>query len=141
MLSLKQRQLSVLEETVATYNLGNRSVSTDDTACTYFGGNSGNPETSPGCAVERLIPAELAKHLDKEYTSQLSSSVEDVFDELPNTVKELGNDFLSALQVLITQKVIGLLMVLVNLGVRKWMKLKTYSSYVGNRRQVYYIWV
>ncbi len=88
--TLKEKQLKVLNDTVAIYNKNNRSII--DGKCLYF------MEGTIGCAVGRLIAdKELCKQLDGLDNGE-TTGVGVVFDKLPSDVKQLGVDFLKELQ-------------------------------------------
>jgi hypothetical protein len=93
MTELQQKQLAFLEETVAFYNLGNRCVQGDGVTCRY------HIDGKDGCAIgRRIADKELCKHLDKfENTGVLERRV---YDLLPESLKELGQSFLSKVQQL-----------------------------------------
>ncbi len=86
--TLKEKQLKLLVETSEHFNSGNRSVSKYNNLCTYGG---------VGCAIGRLI---LEKSLCDELDKMGDTSVYNkrIFDLLPLYLRELGEDFLGAIQ-------------------------------------------
>jgi hypothetical protein len=86
---LQKRQLVVLEETVKTYNSNNRAQGPN--SCVY------HKEGTPGCAVGRLIEdKQLCIKLDSFSDSSVDS--DEIFELLPEEVKDLGQRFLVRLQ-------------------------------------------
>ncbi len=84
---IKEKQLSILNDTISHYNSNNRSYING--SCVYY-----PTENSEGCAVGRLVK-------DKELCKALgTSSVNNIFSSLPDDIKELGHDFLNDLQQL-----------------------------------------
>ena len=83
-------KLQLLKETIAYY-WGNpdRKCVDANCYCVYSA-----TATSEGCAIGRLIPADLAK----EFDSRGPVSVESIFDELPPEIKTYGKTFLRRLQ-------------------------------------------
>ncbi len=90
MKTIKQKQLRILNETINNFNSTNRCV-TENGSCNYY------LEGKQGCAIGRLIEdKELCKKLDKlDYGGV---SYHNVFDLLPDELKELTKGFLSDLQ-------------------------------------------
>jgi hypothetical protein len=89
MKTINERRLEILEWEKNNRNLNNRSV--DGGICKYSG--------PIGCAVGRLIDdKELCEKLDNSKDG--STGVRRVFYQLPDSVKELGEDFLARLQYL-----------------------------------------
>jgi len=86
---LQTKQLQILNSTIAHYNSSNRSVT--EAKCQY----APIEGVSTGCAVGRLIQdKELCKELDKGIVTGIS----EVFNKVPDEVKELGLPFLQHLQ-------------------------------------------
>ena len=93
--TLKKRQLNVLNETIAIYNLENRSVT--NSGCKYY------LNSNTGCAVGRLIEdKELCKELDGWDDD---TSVRMVFDRFPKKIQKLDIHFLQKLQNLHDNKI------------------------------------
>ena len=89
MKTINERRLEILEWEKNNRNLNNRSE--DGGICKYSG--------PIGCAVGRLIDdKELCEKLDNSKDG--NTGVRSVFDQLPDSVKELGEDFLARLQYL-----------------------------------------
>ncbi len=87
----QEKQLAVLNETIAFYNSANRSINnTGHGACMYIN-NKGNK-----CAIGRLVTDELARTLE----ANMLKSASDIFHLLPKEVQDLGLNFLEHLQVL-----------------------------------------
>lgn len=95
--TLEQKRKEFLDETIAFYNLNNRCA--DDEGCCYY-----YMDGKEGCAIGRHIPdKELCKRLDEMKDGCCGSSVgtnNNVFDKLPDNLKELGQTFLHAIQAL-----------------------------------------
>ena len=90
MTELQEKQLAFLEETAGFYSTNNRALNnTGD--CVYI-----STDKSPGCAIGRHIPAELAKNLDDAPFSGVSN--DDIFNTLPYSLKELTKMFLMNIQ-------------------------------------------
>ena len=86
--TLKEMQLNVLNETIAIYNIKNRSV--ENSGCKYY------LNSNTGCAIGRLIEdKELCKKLDG---LDDDSSVRTVFNFFPKKIRELNINFLEQLQ-------------------------------------------
>lgn len=86
--NIKQRQLHVLEDTCNHFNINNRSVK--NTRCVYGG---------VGCAIGRLIENKsLCEFLDTCAPSTISNK--NVFEKIPESLQELGIEFLRELQLL-----------------------------------------
>ncbi len=90
-LSIEAKRLKVLEDTCEYFNVSKRNA--DGFTCRY------NPihEKTEGCAIGRLIKdkALCAKFDELE---AFESGVDYVFDELPEDLQELGQEFLARLQ-------------------------------------------
>lgn len=87
-MTIKQKRLTVLEETVKHFNSNNRS--TIGAVCVYSG---------VGCAIGRLIKnKQLCKELDSYCVSAVDSK--NVYPKLPKNLQKLGIDFLKDLQTL-----------------------------------------
>ena len=95
---LQVKQLSLLNDTIAYFNLFNLCM--DDGRCQY----SPIKGRSEGCAIGRKLPLELAQKLDKEFTfspyENNSICDREVFNLMPDELKELGQSFLAKLQSL-----------------------------------------
>ena len=90
MKTINERRLEILEWEKNNRNLNNRSV--DGGICKYSG--------PIGCAVGRLVDdKELCEKLDNRKDGK-GTGVRRVFNRLPDSVKELGIDFLSSIQYL-----------------------------------------
>lgn len=90
MTELQEKQLAFLEETAGFYNTDNRALSnTGD--CVYV-----STDKSPGCAIGRHIPAELAKSLDDAPFSGINN--DDIFNAIPDSLRELTKMFLMNIQ-------------------------------------------
>ncbi len=109
MISLKQKMLNLLHETVAYYSIDPiklRSRSSDN--CFYSPVNSGQPD-SKGCAIGRLIEDEdLKKELDQlqeEWSVNIRELLtdrqfENVTKQLPEYLLQFPPIFLNELQIL-----------------------------------------
>ena len=99
---LTQKRRAVLDDTIAHFNLKNRSViyatKSFGGRCKYFSVAGGGEGEIRGCAIGRLIQDKgLCRRLDDETpTTSVSNPV--VFEQLPPELQELGQDFLSRLQ-------------------------------------------
>lgn len=83
-------KLQLLNETIAYYwGRPERKCVNAKNKCVYSA-----TETSEGCAIGRLIPADLAN----EFDSRDSESVGAIFNELPPEIKKYGEIFLRKLQ-------------------------------------------
>lgn len=106
MKDLKIKRLELLNETIAHYTSKNRSVLTKtfenidgvvlpSGRCLYFPPN----ENSEGCAIGRKIEdKELCKKLDTGNYGSVSQTK--TFNELPESLRVLGQSFLGAVQSL-----------------------------------------
>ncbi len=91
MRTLKDLQLTFLEETVAHYNINNKAYDSD--GCTY----SSIDDISKGCAIGRHIRDKtLCKRLDKIG----GVGKHNVFKLLPKKLQKLGQKFLRKIQSL-----------------------------------------
>lgn len=95
-MTLKEKQLAFLQETTAFYNSTNRCVNENSGGCYYY-----LPD-KPGCAIGRHISdKELCKKLDSGMSDKGTGvSVDEIFNQLPDDLKELGKGFLYAIQSL-----------------------------------------
>lgn len=95
---MKNKKLKLLEETILYYSENTLRRCRKDKTCFYDGSRNTEVE-SQGCAIGRILPKELAKQLDDEYTfgSKLSDVV-DVYHLLPIEIQDYGVQFLSRLQ-------------------------------------------
>jgi len=86
----QQKKLQILKETAEAYTLNTRSF------CEYVGSCTYKPtEKSPkGCAITRLVSLELAATLPDGFIV----SDPEVFNLLPDELKELGKSYLQKLQ-------------------------------------------
>lgn len=90
---LQQKQLALLNETLAHYNSTNRSVGAVQQECKYYSNDT------TGCAIGRLIEdKELCKKLDNLVHSSVNDS--EVWKLLPESVKQYEQSFLDSLQSL-----------------------------------------
>jgi hypothetical protein len=92
MTELQEKQLAFLEETAGFYNSKNRALGSDG-ECIYS-----STAKSPGCAIGRHLSPELAINLDTR--SETGISNDDVFRNMPPSLKELGQPFLGRVQML-----------------------------------------
>lgn len=99
MSTIKEKQLAFLEETVNHYNSTNRCVNTSNGECYYHPATLDLEGVSQGCAIGRHLDPELAKRLDIEF-NRVPVSDDKVFVLLPDNLKELGEEFLSHIQLL-----------------------------------------
>lgn len=94
MTELQIKQKLFLNETVAHFNLTNRSYDEKSYLCLYAG---------IGCAIGRKIDdKQLCAEFDSLCDNQIDSSVNNntVFFKLPKELQELGQDFLYTIQKL-----------------------------------------
>lgn len=97
MKTIQQKRLALLEETVKHYSKNPMERRcTKDGKCRYSA-ETLNLKKSTGCAIGRKLTPKKRLQLDKQFEGK-PSGVEDVFDELPKKLQELGEDFLSQLQ-------------------------------------------
>jgi hypothetical protein len=89
MKTLKEKQLEFLEETINHFNSENRGYNEYKGMCTY----------SDGCAIGRKLSKELCKTLDK-CEGITGVSCKSIFNELPQELRELKQDFLEHIQSL-----------------------------------------
>lgn len=96
----KEEKIKLLNETVEYYSADplNRICKTDE-KCVYNPKTIGKEGTSEGCAVGRLLPPELSLKLDNDFNN-VPVTREDLFDILPEDVKNYGRSFLGSLQQL-----------------------------------------
>lgn len=91
MKDIRTRRLEVLDWEKNNRNSNNRSILPPGKGCTYVG--------EIGCAVGRLIEDKgLCARLDAGFYSAISHK--EVFCQIPESVQELGRDFLSEMQML-----------------------------------------
>ncbi len=97
MITIKEKQLKTLNDTIKAFNIGNLCI-TEKGMCRYY------IEGKQGCAVGRLIEdKELCKKLDlKGNTGFTNTGITntEIFNQLPDELKELTQDFLYHLQKL-----------------------------------------
>ena len=88
---IKQRRLAVLEETVQFYSADPSRRAKTGTGCHYI--------TNDGrrCAIGRLVDEDLACRLEK-FHSGAGVGGHEIFEELPQEIKDLGLLFLARLQ-------------------------------------------
>jgi hypothetical protein len=92
-MTLKEKQLAFLEDTVQHYNANNRSSNSNE--CSYAPAH----EYTLGCAIGRHIEdKELCRNLDLKPESGVSYIP--IFNELPQELRDLGIGFLTQLQTL-----------------------------------------
>ena len=87
MKTLKERQLEFLEDTVNHFNSRNRGLN-----------EHGGYSYSAGCAIGRYLDKALCKKLDSIGHNPVTGS--NVFNQLPENMRELGKDFLGKIQFL-----------------------------------------
>ena len=88
---IRERRGKLLDETIARFNLNNRSF--NGSICTYA-----PTDKSDGCAVGRLISDKtICEELDKH---GINADNKRVLEALPTEIRELGGDFLRSLQQL-----------------------------------------
>lgn len=100
MKTIKEKRTAVLQDTIQYYTqdpIGRRCKNSE--WCCYSPKTVGKEATSEGCAVGRLLSAELQEYLDKEYVGT-GVSDDNLFYELPQEVQDLGQLFLARLQFL-----------------------------------------
>ena len=91
MKTIKERIKEILQWERDNRNSNNRSVDANTKGCTYSG--------EIGCAVGRLVEdKDLCSRLDNSALSGVCRT--EVFNQLPENVKELGQEFLQDLQKL-----------------------------------------
>lgn len=88
---LKDKRLALLEETANHFNLKNRSTDPEaSNRCIYSG---------VGCAIGRKIAdKELCAKLDSKLPKTSGVSNDEVFDQLPDDLQCLGQDYLAWVQ-------------------------------------------
>lgn len=96
MKTIEQKRMELLQETADHYNRHNRCSANN--SCCYSPKTIGLEGISEGCAIGRKISKKLAKKLDSLDYSTVDDST--VFDRLPQKLRELGTEFLQALQSL-----------------------------------------
>jgi hypothetical protein len=92
--TVQQRRMEILEWERDNRNLANRSQPDDLVSC-HYKALLGKPF---GCAVGRLLDEDLAEALDQMPESSVARP--DIFNMLPQSVKDLGFLFLKDLQLL-----------------------------------------
>lgn len=101
-MTLKEKQLAFLNETIAHYNSKNRCVDLK-LGCVYA-----PTQTSAGCAIGRHLPLELAQGFDQLAKDNQGCpdgigwgvSADRIYSKLPESLKELGMTFLARMQSL-----------------------------------------
>lgn len=85
-------RLNLLAETAKHFNSKNRGFNKTRQQCVYTHGCNG------GCAIGRKVDAKLARKLQR--VSKLNTEITnyDIFDLLPDSLKQLGMKFLSVVQ-------------------------------------------
>lgn len=103
--TIKERQLQILDETVAYYSkdTNRRCTSPKGTVtggCFYAPESVNKVGISDGCAVGRLLTPEFRIFIDSKIEPGFNSYIdnENIFSLLPNDIKELGGSYLRALQ-------------------------------------------
>ncbi len=89
-MTIKERQLKVLNETISFYNSDNIAMG-GDKSCMYITPNGKK------CAIGRLISDDLASSLEEVHSNK---TLIDIFELLPKEIQELDKEFLSDLQML-----------------------------------------
>ena len=89
-MTLREKRLKFLNETIEFYNLANRAMGSDGGCCYSPIGNS------PGCAIGRHLIKDLSRSLDDHL--EKSVGYDHIFDRLPDELKELGKYFLTDIQ-------------------------------------------
>lgn len=92
--TIQQRRMEILEWERDNRNLTNRSQPDDLVSCHY----KALPGKPFGCAVGRLLDENTAEALDQMPESSVGRP--DIFNMLPQHVKDLGSLFLKDLQLL-----------------------------------------
>ena len=92
----KEKQLGLLEETIAYYSEDVTRRCTIGKGCRYSGESFNKPH-SDGCAIGRLLSPELRLILD---TKHKGDSAIGVWDALPKLIQRYGKKFLLDLQLL-----------------------------------------
>lgn len=106
MTTLQNKQLALLNETVAYYSEDTNRRCSKDKLCAYDPATAGKEGISEGCAIGRLLSPQLKKELDKKYTSASKpSGVPSIFEELPKSIQYYGKEFLTRLQSLHDQSI------------------------------------
>ena len=98
--TIKERRAVVLQDTIQYYSqdpIGRRCKDLD--LCCYSPKTVRKESSSEGCAVGRLLSAELREKLDRDY-SGIGVSNDTLFYELPQAIQDLGQLFLARLQFL-----------------------------------------
>jgi len=95
--SIIEKQLELLEETVAYYSKHPRcvGVNLNNLLVCKYDSRSLNIKGTTGCAIGRKCKPALRKKLD-----ELRESLEELFDRLPILLNELGYGYLFQLQIL-----------------------------------------
>lgn len=98
--TIQEKRAIVLQDTIQYYSQDpdGRRCSGYGTCC-YSPKTIGKEETSEGCAVGRLLSAELREELDIYYNGR-TVRYTPLFETLPQEIQDLGKDFLSMLQSL-----------------------------------------
>lgn len=100
MKTVKERRTAVLQDTIQYYSqdpIGRRCKDLNE--CCYSPNTIQKEETSEGCAVGRLLSAELQEYLDERYGG-VGVSNDRLFYTLPQEIQDLGQTFLVRLQML-----------------------------------------
>lgn len=100
MKTVKELRTAVLQDTIEYYSQdpeGRRCK--DENECCYSPNTIDKETTSDGCAIGRLLSPKLREELDIYYEG-VAVSNDDLFNELPQAVQELGQEFLRKLQSL-----------------------------------------
>jgi hypothetical protein len=93
MTELQQKQLQFLTETIEHYSPSPYTLrcTTETGICKYQ-----PTETSRGCAIGRHLPLYLAQEFDTYANASVSTCK--IFDQLPQNLKELTQQFLTMVQ-------------------------------------------
>jgi hypothetical protein len=93
---LRERRRAVLDETITYYSADpDARRCQKGEGCYYDPAQAGKEATSDGCAIGRLLTPELRRSLPNGGVRDF-----DIFPKLPDDIRELGPDFLAALQCL-----------------------------------------
>lgn len=106
-MTLKQKQLEFLNDTIEYYSTDTNRRCVDDFSdnCFYSPVTANKESISDGCAIGRHLTPELKLELDKTFNdinNDESAGVnnEEIFNQLPDNLKELNQGFLVNIQQL-----------------------------------------
>ena len=88
MKTIQEKQLEFLNDTISHFNSTNRGINKTVGNCSYVA----------GCAIGRHLPKELCERFDSgdyKYTAILNLNI---FNQLPDNLKELTIEFLDQIQ-------------------------------------------